>query len=245
MVRIYNWQQALGYAVMIRYFDRNGVERYIRNYGKTDETANVTNIYIQLEEGYLTGVNVYATYVPNAAYWPFFALIAITHGAAAYEEISTALAFGVAGYSTPLSWPIASTQALEDYIDAYILESGDIGGTSWTWTAPGETEVNYLYLTLTLGTVIGTRLLTVKTTYGVMDTAGAVVPLDVPSATYHVIVSHSVQPGVVGRTVYINLPSLSHLRYYENVDVTLEGAQTGDIINNYAMRWIRLPWLRR
>lgn len=245
LVRIYNWQQALGYSVLIRYYDKNGVERYIRRDGATHEDYYVTNVYIELEEGYITGVNVYSIYYPGASYWPFFALIAITHGRTVIEEVSTALAYGVAGFSTPLSWPPATTQALEDYVDAYSLSYGDVGATSWSWAPPGEVEIYYIYLTVALGSGTGTRLLTLKTVYGDADTSGASVPLDVAGATYHVIVSHHIEPGIMGRTVYVNLPTLNHLRYMENVEVTLGNALTGDKIDKYAMRWIRLPWVRR
>ncbi|MEM4004914.1 MAG: hypothetical protein QXM43_04680 [Desulfurococcaceae archaeon] len=245
LVRIYNWQQALGYSILIRYYDRNGVERYIRRDGATREEYYVTNIYIELEEGYLTGVNVYSIYYPGASFWPFFALVALTHGRTLIEEVSTTLAYGVAGFSTPLSWPIASAIPLEDYVDAYMLEFGDIAATTWSWSPPGESEVHYLYLTVVLGTGTGTRLLTVGTSYGDYYTSGATVPLDVAGATYHVIVSHHIEPGIMGRTVYVNLPPLNHLRYGENIEVVMSGTLTGDRIDKYAMRWIRLPWIRR
>lgn len=244
LVRIYNWQQALGYSILVRFIDKNGIERYVRRDGATRDTVYVDNIYIELEEGYLTGVNVYTIYYPGGAYQPFYALIAITHGRTPIEEVSTCLAYGVVGYSAPLSWPYQQFHQVEDYVDAYTLSYGDVNATSWSWSPPGESEVAYIYLKVTLGSGTGTRLLNVKTSYATYDTASATVTMDVPSASYDVIISHTREPGTLGRTMYINLPTLRHLRYMENVSASISGAQTGDKIVNYAMRYIRLPWVR-
>lgn len=244
LVRIYNWQKALGYSILVRFIDASGVEHYMRRDGVTRDTVYVDNIYIELEEGYLTGVNVYTIYYPGGSYLPFYALVALTHGRTPVEEVSTALAYGVVGYSTPLSWPYQQHHNIEDYVDAYVLAFADVNATSWSWSTPGETEVAYIFLEVSLGSGTGTRLLRVYTQYGGNTTAGAIVPLDVASATYQVIVTHAREPGALGRTIYINLPTLRHLRYGENFYAELSGALTGDKIVKTAMRWIRLPWVR-
>lgn len=245
LVRIYNWYEPFGYTILVRFYDRNGVERYIRKDGISNTERYITDVYMELEEGYLTGVNVYAASRPGAKFRPFFALVALTHGQTRAWEITTTLTYGIAGYSTPLSWPPMPGPYVEDYLTTSFLDRGNVGSTMWSWTPAKPSEILYLYFSVTLGGLVGTRKFSIRTQLFDLTTAGARVLLDAPGETYHIIVAHDIAPNIVGRTIYINLPTFKHLDGWEVIEVMLSDTLEGDQIDYFMIRWVRLPWVRR
>ncbi|MCS7102387.1 MAG: hypothetical protein NZ992_00715 [Candidatus Korarchaeum sp.] len=240
-LKFHNWKNDIGYRVIVRYIDKNGIERYLDKTGVTNRNFNITYDFMDLEEGWLTHIAVYAGRYPGALARAMLVVISLVRGSGAWGYDTVVLTYGTATWSTPLIWPMQEGveydhESILDY-DTY----AEPGATEVTFTRDHVFGSRYAFFEIGLGSATGDRTIVAEVLYGAQIRNRAYFTVSGANTQWCVILGYDGEPGVVGRTVYVRLPEMRFMIENTELKLRIANPSTGDSILRYHIKYTPFP----